>query len=78
MTDQVHDVWLFEKRKGNLQIQIVKVTEHLVQYRTVWCPDSVANPRLCDPVSIVEWRRWRKRGTLISRNGDPCDVSFLG
>ena len=74
--DLVGDVWHFDKPKGVLVIEIVEVTDQAVSYRTSWIPDTVAAPRIGDPVLISDWHRWRKKGRHVVAKNAVIDGVF--
>jgi hypothetical protein len=55
----------FDKSEGVLSLEVVAVGDGWVQYRTSWEPESMAQPRVCDPVLLKDWQQWTKKGWVI-------------
>jgi len=70
MTDPCEDPYIgaiieFDKPEGVLTLEVINVSGGLVQYRTSWEPESVAEPRIVDPVLLKDWRQWTKSGWVV-------------
>jgi len=51
-----------DKKEGVLVLEVVWADEERVQYRASWRPETVATPRLVEPVLLADWLYWTRKG----------------